>query len=59
MEIYNRWGQKVYESRDVNQGWDGTYRGKPQPMDAYAYVIHIQFTDGRQTTKTGSVTLLR
>jgi len=59
MEIYNRWGQKVYESRDVNQGWDGTYRGKPQPMDAYAYVIHIQFTDGTQTTKTGSVTLLR
>ncbi|MCL6524206.1 MAG: PKD domain-containing protein [Thermoflavifilum sp.] len=59
IEIYNRWGQKVYESRDINQGWDGTYRGKPQPMDAYAYVIHIQFTDGRQTTKTGSVTLLR
>ena len=59
MEIYNRWGQKVYESRDVNQGWDGTYRGKPQPMDAYAYVIHIQFTDGRRITRTGNVTLLR
>ncbi|WP_169924872.1 DUF7948 domain-containing protein [Thermoflavifilum aggregans] len=59
MEIYNRWGQKVYESRDVNQGWDGTYRGKPQPMDAYAYVIHIQFTDGTRVTRTGNVTLLR
>ncbi|MCL6524207.1 MAG: PKD domain-containing protein [Thermoflavifilum sp.] len=59
IEIYNRWGQKVYESRDINQGWDGTYRGKPQPMDAYAYVIHIQFTDGRRITRTGNVTLLR
>jgi gliding motility-associated-like protein len=29
MEIYNRWGEKVFETSDVNQGWDGTYKGEP------------------------------
>jgi gliding motility-associated-like protein len=59
MRIYNRWGQMVYEGTDPNQGWDGTFKGKPQPMDAYGYVINIEFSDGTKTTKTGSVTLLR
>src|SRR5690606_19097211 len=37
--IYNRWGQKVFESENPNLGWDGRYKGKLQPMDVYAYTL--------------------
>jgi gliding motility-associated-like protein len=37
--IYNRWGEKLFESNDINEGWDGTKDGKPCPGDAYVYMI--------------------
>ena len=57
--VYNRWGQKVFESNDVNLGWDGTLNGKPQPMDVYAYTVVAQFFDGTSATKKGDITLIR
>ena len=59
MRIYNRWGQLVFESNDISQGWDGRFRGVLQPVDVYAYVVTISFSDGTSDTRTGSVTLLR
>lgn len=59
MKIYNRVGRLVFETNDANIGWNGTYAGAYQPMDAYAYVINVQFSDGTSATKNGSVTLLR
>lgn len=63
--IYNRWGQLVYQSADPqvayiqNKGWDGTFKNQPQPMDVYAYTLHIVFIDGTKGSKQGSVTLVR
>ncbi|PWT98074.1 MAG: hypothetical protein C5B52_12930 [Bacteroidetes bacterium] len=57
--IYNRWGQLVFQSSDPDQGWDGKYKGVLQPMDAYAYTLDVEFTDGTRTTKKGDITLLR
>ncbi len=57
--IYNRWGQKVYESSDLKSGWDGTFQGKLQAMDVYAYTLAVIFSDGKKITKTGDITLLR
>jgi gliding motility-associated-like protein len=63
--IYNRWGQLVFQSNDPqitylgNKGWDGTYKGKPQQMDVYAYTLHVVFEDGKQATKQGSIALIR
>ena len=57
--IYNRWGQQVFESNDVNLGWDGTYKGNPQPMDVYAYTLVAEFFDGTKTQKKGDITLIR
>jgi gliding motility-associated-like protein len=57
--IYNRWGQLVFETNDPNQGWDGTFRGKPEPMDVYAYTLEAQFFDGTKTTRKGDITLIR
>jgi gliding motility-associated-like protein len=58
-KIFNRWGQLVFESNDPTVGWDGRFKGNVQPMDAYAYSVNIEFTDGTKATKTGSITLLR
>ncbi len=57
--IYNRWGQLVFASSDVRQGWDGTFKGTLQPMDVYTYTLDVEFTDGQKLRKTGDITLLR
>ena len=57
--IYNRWGQKVYETNSVKSSWDGTYKGKLQPADVYAYTLEVTFTDGTKAKKTGDITLIR
>jgi gliding motility-associated-like protein len=57
--IFDRWGEKVYQSNDPNQGWDGTYRGKPAAMGVYSYFLKIVFDDGQPRQYKGGVTLLR
>lgn len=57
--IYNRWGQKVFETTSRKSGWDGTYKGKLQPMDVYTYTLDVTFSDGKKVRKTGDITLLR
>jgi len=57
--IYNRWGELVYESNDPNEGWDGTYKGVPQEMEVYTYVVSVQFIDASTQSLKGNITLLR
>lgn len=57
--IYNRWGQLVFESSDVDLGWDGKYKGKNQPMDAYGYTLDAVMFGGQTIRKSGSITLIR
>ncbi len=57
--IYNRWGQVVFTSTNIRQGWDGTFKGELQPMDVYTYTLDVEFTDGKKLRKTGDITLLR
>ncbi|RYZ23343.1 MAG: PKD domain-containing protein [Chitinophagaceae bacterium] len=57
--IWNRWGQKVFETTDRKTGWDGTVKGQLQPMDVYAYTLEVTFVDGRKATKKGDITLIR
>ena len=57
--IWNRWGQKVFETNDRFQGWDGTFKGAMQPMDVYAYTLDVDFFDGTKATKKGDITLIR
>jgi gliding motility-associated-like protein len=57
--IWNRWGQKVFETNNRNQGWDGKVKGVVQPMDVYVYTLSVEFFDGLKTTKKGDITLIR
>ena len=59
LQIYNRWGQLIYETTDIKSGWDGTFNGEPQPIGVYTYIVSATFNDGRTATKQGNVTLLR
>jgi len=59
LKIYNRWGQLVFESTDVKKGWDGTYNGKRQEVDVYAYTLNVRFVDDTTMFKKGNVTLLK
>jgi len=58
-KVYNRWGEKVFETDDINRGWDGSFKGKQQEMEAYAWILDATFVDGSAIHKTGNVTLLR
>jgi gliding motility-associated-like protein len=57
--IYNRWGQLVFVSTNINFGWDGRFKGALQPQDVYVYTLSVQFTDGTKYSKKGDITLLR
>jgi gliding motility-associated-like protein len=57
--IYNRWGQKIFESNDKSIGWDGTFKGAKQEMEVYAYTLDVDFKDGTKDFKKGNVTLLK
>ena len=57
--IYNRWGQKVFETSNRLQGWNGRVKGVVQPMDVYAYTLEVEFFDGTKATKKGDITLIR
>jgi gliding motility-associated-like protein len=59
LEIFNRYGEKIYESTDVNVGWDGYYRGKLCPQDVYVYKCKCTFENGKIFKEIGDVTLLR
>lgn len=57
--IYNRWGNLVFQSSGFDEGWDGTFKGVPQPLGVFVYTIEAESGNGRIFTKTGNVTLLR
>ncbi len=59
LTIHNRWGQKVFETKDPTQIWDGTFKGKEQEQGVYVYYLKFVTTDLNIQTLTGSVTLLR
>lgn len=59
LQIFNRWGQMIFESFDVDNGWDGTYQNAEQPMEVYGYVLQVEFLDGTSGSYQGNVTLLR
>lgn len=57
--IYNRWGNKVFETTDIDEGWDGTFHGKPQPYDVYVYQVEAETSAGETFRRHGNVTLIR
>lgn len=59
MIIYNRWGAPIFESKDIDIGWDGKENGTPAPTGYYSFKIFGIDNAGQEFSKTGSVLLMR
>lgn len=57
--IFNRWGEAVFETNDIEKGWDGKYNGVDQPVGVYVYMVEAVTDDGRPFVQQGNITLLR
>jgi gliding motility-associated-like protein len=57
--IVNRWGNMIFESRDLNVGWDGSYSGKMCQDGVYIYYLQWKDWDGRLKSTHGHITLLK
>lgn len=59
MRIYNRWGEKLFETENPTVGWDGTYNGKESPIGIYVYSIQVKDYKDKIYDFNGTIQLLR
>ena len=64
MVVYDRWGQLVFQSDNIDKGWDGTYGGRYCPPDSYVWIVNIGFLGKDIITQgdvvfNGTVTIVR
>jgi gliding motility-associated-like protein len=57
--VYDRWGELVWETSNINDGWDGTYRGKLLDPDVYDYYLQVTCIGGLENIIKGNITLIR
>ncbi len=58
--IYNRWGEQIFQTNSIDEGWDGTYKGELQSPDSYAYIVVVKnYIYGEPTILKGFVDLVR
>jgi gliding motility-associated-like protein len=56
--IYNRWGQKIFETHNSTKGWDGTVKGEPQRQDTFVWICNYK-KNNIATSLKGTVLLIR
>ena len=57
--VFNRWGQLIFSTAKLNDGWDGRVSGGEQPPGTYVWMVQGVARDGKVITKKGTVTLIR
>lgn len=59
LKIFNKWGEEIYSSTDINDGWDGTYNSIPCPVDTYYFHLKLTGSNGQQKSVSGTLNLIR
>ncbi len=59
LTIYNRWGEMVFETRNIAEGWNGFYKSKISEPGVYVYYLEVICLDKQEFFKKGNITLLR
>ncbi len=59
LKVYNNWGNLIFESEDVEVGWDGTWKNKLMPVGDYIYSVKAVTIDGESYSFTGSVSIIK
>ncbi len=57
--VFNRWGEKIFETHDPKQGWDGKFNGTLAPQGTYVYYVRLYGNSGEKREKKGWVNLIR
>jgi gliding motility-associated-like protein len=57
--VYNRWGEKVFETNDKTKGWDGIYKSRPADVGVFGWYLKVKCINGEENFKKGNVTLIR
>lgn len=57
--VYNRYGLLVFRTSDPHEGWDGTFKGKPENPATFVYTVDYRLINGRSSNLKGNVTLYR
>jgi gliding motility-associated-like protein len=57
--IFDRWGRKVFEARDINEAWDGTHKGQAVPEGVYTFIARGIGYNGLKHEIDGTVTVIR
>jgi gliding motility-associated-like protein len=57
--VFDRWGNKVFETNDQSEGWDGIYHGKMMNPGVFVYGLEAVCTNGKKVQLKGNVTLIR
>lgn len=58
-QIYSKWGELIFYSKDITQKWDGTFKGKKMPNGAYFWMLNYTNSRGRKMYEQGMVMLIR
>ena len=59
LQVYTKWGDRIFRTHQLDEGWDGTFNGVRSPVSAYVYRCDYRTLDGAMKTVIGTVTLLR
>src|SRR5690606_9404582 len=59
MQIFNRWGEMMFHTEDLNEGWDGRFKGTLMPEGTYVFRATITDQAGRSFERSGTLVLLR
>lgn len=59
LSIYNRWGELMFFTKDIEHQWDGKFNGNTAPIGVYSYVLKAYGKDGQAVNKQGTITILK
>lgn len=59
MLVYDRWGETIFATESMTEGWDGNFKGNPVPDGVFLYVVHVKGKDNKSYVFEGTVTVAR
>ncbi len=57
--VYDRWGEKVFETSNILKGWDGSYKGTALGSQVFVYYLNAEFLSGETITKKGDISIIK
>ena len=59
LQVFNRNGQQVFQSKEIGKGWDGRYKNQQLDPGTYVYVVKFRDREGKLYTFNGNISLIR